>query len=490
ALLGAFAFHAWRRARDPDAAGVIVALAAAAAFYGSGLVLPGAQSIQWIPWVCVGVALASELRSARVVMAIPPLRLPAILQLLIVIGLAGVAFGQVGSLEANRAAKAGEAALGGANSARAVDMARTATTVDPGRAAYWNDLGRALELVPDLSGARAAYRQATTRSPYTPAFWWNLGGVELELAKQNEPGAREAAYEAMRRALAADPQNPESFDRFAHIQLALADYSGAIESERRAIALFPTVPGYYTFASEAAHQLGDSATAIAFLRQGVAALNSNDLRITLARRLIEANRLPEARQVLSDVRVVEPTNAAALGLETHIGAQLPAAFGLGSAVLLLALPYLQLRLVDDFAGVRPLVLRACLAGFIAGIAAIAIGLLKLVVLPAALPVIVVLALLYFVGFCTYAGVVLIREAREAKGVARNRMVAAACGALALSLTLIVALTSTIVGPTASSVASMVLALASAVGYVVAFAPPVLLKRAWREPALRSFLIRA
>jgi len=321
ALLGAFAFHAWRRARDPDAAGVIVALAAVSAFYGSGLVLPGAQSIQWIPWVCVGVALASELRSARVVMAIPPLRLPAILQLLIVIGLASVAFGQVGSLEANRAAKAAEAALGGANSARAVDMARTATTVDPGRAAYWNDLGRALELVPDLSGARAAYRQATTRSPYTPAFWWNLGGVELELAKQNEPAAREAAYEAMRRAIAADPQNPDSFDRFAHIQLALADYSGAIESERRAIALFPTVPGYYTFASEAAHQLGDSDTAIAFLRQGVAALNSNDLRITLARRLIEANRLPEARQVLSDVLVVEPTNAAALDLQKQIGAQ-------------------------------------------------------------------------------------------------------------------------------------------------------------------------
>ena len=173
-----------------------------------------------------------------------------------------------------------------------------------------------------------------------------------------------------------------------------------------------------------------------------------------------------------------------------LGAQLPAAFGLVSAALLLALPYLQLRLVDDFAGVRPLVLRACLGGFVAGIAAVVVGLLKLVVLPAAVPVIIVLALLYFVGFCAYAGLVLIREAREAKGVAQNRMVAAASGALALSLTLIVALTSTIVGPTASSVGSMVLALVSAVGYVVAFAPPVLLKRAWREPALRSFLTRA
>ena len=40
-----------------------------------------------------------------------------------------------------------------------------------------------------------------------------------------------------------------------------------------------------------------------------------------------------------------------------LGTQLPAALGLVSAVLLLALPYLQLRLVDDFAGVRPLLLR-------------------------------------------------------------------------------------------------------------------------------------
>src|SRR5438874_8568679 len=140
-----------------------------------------------------------------------------------------------------------------------------------------------------------------------------------------------------------------------------------------------------------------------------------------------------------------------------LGTQLPSAFGLVSAILLLALPYLQLRLVDDFAGVRPLVLRACLGGFVAGIAALVVGLLKLVVLPAAVPVIVALALLYFVGFCAYAGFVLIPEAREAKRVARNRMVAPATGALAPSLALTFAVTSTIVGPTASSVGSMVLA---------------------------------
>ena len=321
ALLAAFVFHAWRRARDPDAAAVIVALAAVAAFYGGGLVLPGAQSIQWIPWVCVGVALASELRSARVVAAIPPLRLPAFLRLLIVVGLASVAFGQLGSLQANRAAKGAEAALGGTNAARAVDLARTATTIDSGRAVYWNDLGRALEVVPDLSGARVAYRQATTRSPYTPAFWWNLGRMELEFAKQNEAGARDAAYEAMRRAIATDPQNPDTFDRFARMQLALGDYRGAIESEQQAIAFFPTIPGYYTVASEAARQLRDTDSAIEFLRKGIAATDSNDLRIALARRLIEATRLPEARQILRDVLTKEPANAAALDLQKQIGAQ-------------------------------------------------------------------------------------------------------------------------------------------------------------------------
>jgi signal transduction histidine kinase len=173
-----------------------------------------------------------------------------------------------------------------------------------------------------------------------------------------------------------------------------------------------------------------------------------------------------------------------------LGTRLPAALGLVSAVLLLALPYLQLRLVDDFAGVRPLLLRICLGGLVAGLAAVAIGLLKIIEIPAAVPIIVALAVLYFVGFCAYAGFVLIREARLAKGVARNRMTAAALGALALSLTLIAAATSAVVGPTASSVASMVLSLCAAVAYLVAFAPPVLLKRAWREPALRSFLTRA
>ncbi|HEY7625121.1 MAG TPA: ATP-binding protein [Candidatus Limnocylindria bacterium] len=172
------------------------------------------------------------------------------------------------------------------------------------------------------------------------------------------------------------------------------------------------------------------------------------------------------------------------------GAQLPAVLGLVSVVLLLALPYLQLRLVDDFAGVPRLLMRLCVAGFALGLVAIAVAALRLVVLPAALAVAVAIAFVYFVGFCAYAAFVVTREARLAKGVARNRMAAAAVGAFALSVALLAGLSATLVGPMISGVASMVFGLASALGYLVAFAPPAVLTQAWREPALRTFLTRA
>ena len=38
--------------------------------------------------------------------------------------------------------------------------------------------------------------------------------------------------------------------------------------------------------------------------------------------------------------------------------------------------------------------------------------------------------------------------------------------------------------------TMLLSLACAVAYLVAFAPPSLLRQAWREPGLRSFLAEA
>lgn len=318
ALLIAFGLHAWQRARDTDATALLVATAGTAAYYGSGLVLPGAQSIQWIPWVCVGIALASDLRTARIFARTPSFRLGGLARLVIVVGLGAAAFLQLTSLNANRSAKTAETSLRAETAARAVTAARAATVADPGRAIYWNDLGRALELVDDQAGARSAYVEATTRSPYTPAFWWNLGRMHSFFAQQGDEAAKSASYETMRRAIAAAPQNPDTFDQFARIQFALGDLPGALDNAQKAITLYPGDPKYYTVAADAARRLGDVPRSLELLRQGVASTDANDLRVTFARRLIDAGQFTEARAVLQVVIAREPANTTAADLLRQI----------------------------------------------------------------------------------------------------------------------------------------------------------------------------
>lgn len=319
AVLITFGVRAWQRARDADAVPLLIAFAATAAFHGSGLVLPGAQSIQWIPWACLGVALASELRTARVHALTPRLRISPLLPIVIILGLAAAALPQLSALTASRSAKTAELALRPETAARAVTAARIATSTDPGRAVYWNDLGRALELVDDQAGARAAYLEATARSPYTAAFWWNLGRMHSFFARRGDDAAKVAAYDAMQRAIAAAPKNPDTYDQLARIQLGQGDTAGGIESSRRAIELYPGEPAYYTVASDIARRHGDAGLGLQFLRDGVANTDSNELRVTLVRRLAEAAALPEARVVLREILDREPTNAAALELAGQLG---------------------------------------------------------------------------------------------------------------------------------------------------------------------------
>lgn len=319
ALLMAFAIHVWKRARDADALALLAATGALAAFYGSGLVLPGAQSIQWIPWACLGVALASDLRTARVIARLPSIRLPFVARVVVIVGLAFFAFVQVTPLSANRLAKTAEASLVAVTAERAVTAARGATAADAGRAVYWNDLGRALELVNDQAGARRAYLEATARSPYTPAFWWNVGRMQLFFARQGEDGAKVASYDAFQRALAASPRNPDTYDQLARAQLALGDLADAAASEEHAISLYPGDPRYYTVAADGTRQLGDVQGSLEILRRGVDATDSNDLRLTLARRLIEARDETEARAVLQQILRTEPGNAPAADLLKQIG---------------------------------------------------------------------------------------------------------------------------------------------------------------------------
>jgi signal transduction histidine kinase/ActR/RegA family two-component response regulator len=161
-----------------------------------------------------------------------------------------------------------------------------------------------------------------------------------------------------------------------------------------------------------------------------------------------------------------------------------------SLLLLLALPYLQLRLVDDFAGVPPVLMRICVAAPVLAGIGVALAALASLDLRGATGPLVGIAILYFFGFGAYAAICFVREARRSGGVARRRMALAATGCLALSLTLLVAALGQILEPTLGSVATMVLALTSATAFLGAFAPPTIVRRAWREPNLRSFFSNA
>ena len=157
------------------------------------------------------------------------------------------------------------------------------------------------------------------------------------------------------------------------------------------------------------------------------------------------------------------------------------------ALLIIAMPYLLLRLVDDFSDVPALVTRLAEAGLV--LAAIAfIGTEG--TLP---PPILLLVVLYFAALSTYCAVAFIRAARHSAGVTRRRLEAVAAGTLLLGIAILAA------GLTPFLPASMAglpngltqaLALASAVAYFIGFTPPQILRRAWQEPELRSFLRRA
>src|SRR5438445_8595204 len=59
-VLAGAGYRVWRSATDASAGSRLVAGAALATYYGCALVLPASQSIEWIPWTCIGVILAPD----------------------------------------------------------------------------------------------------------------------------------------------------------------------------------------------------------------------------------------------------------------------------------------------------------------------------------------------------------------------------------------------------------------------------------------------
>jgi signal transduction histidine kinase len=154
--------------------------------------------------------------------------------------------------------------------------------------------------------------------------------------------------------------------------------------------------------------------------------------------------------------------------------------------LLLALPHLLLRLVEDFTRVPKWVLRASAAGLVVSVLAIFVS-------PTRIPSGLALALVaYFVAVVVYDTWAFVRAAQRGRGVTRRRMQAVAAGSGCLGFVLLLVG----VGVAAPALADAldilgrIGGLASGVCYFIGFAPPTWLRRAWQEPELRNFLKRA
>lgn len=161
-----------------------------------------------------------------------------------------------------------------------------------------------------------------------------------------------------------------------------------------------------------------------------------------------------------------------------------------SLLLLLALPYLLLRLVDDFSNVPTWLMRA---------SEVALGLMVLTVVVTtvvlgALPPLWLLAamILYMVGFLVYSAVAFWRESKRSSGVTKRRLAAVAWGSIFLCALFVLVVLSISLPAFALAwrLLSDVASLASGISYFLGFAPPLFLRRAWQEPELRAFLSRA
>lgn len=157
------------------------------------------------------------------------------------------------------------------------------------------------------------------------------------------------------------------------------------------------------------------------------------------------------------------------------------------ALLVIAMPYLLLRLVDDFSDVPSAVKRLAEGGLVLSATAF---LATEGTLP---PPILLAVVLYFAALSTYDAVAFVRAALRSAGVTRRRLQAVAAGTLLLGLAILAAGFAPLLPQSLSGLPSgltQVLALASALAYFVGFAPPQVLRRAWQEPELRRFLRRA
>ncbi len=189
-----------------------------------------------------------------------------------------------------------------------------------------------------------------------------------------------------------------------------------------------------------------------------------------------------------DIAAFFGTSAAVIVLSTVegvLGGQAAAWLSDLTGALIMALPYLLLRLVATFTSVPRWLLPAAAAGLLLSTVALVLG-------PSDLPTPVVLLLVaYFVALTLFNTWAFAREAAHAAGVTQRRMQAVALGSGFLAGDILAAGLAAVFPASASAwlLLNGLCGLASGVAYYVGFTPPAWLRRSWQAPELHTFLAR-
>jgi signal transduction histidine kinase len=156
----------------------------------------------------------------------------------------------------------------------------------------------------------------------------------------------------------------------------------------------------------------------------------------------------------------------------------------GLVLLLLSVaPYAMIRLVDDFSRTPRWLLP------VGAVAFAAVGVLGFVAFATAPQVYELVTIAWFLGVGGYAAYAFARAAATSRGITRRRMTAVAVGALLFIGAIVTAFVDALAAVNLEAVTQLG-AFFAVIAFFLGFAPPDWIRRAWREPDLRSFLERS
>jgi O-antigen ligase/cytochrome c-type biogenesis protein CcmH/NrfG len=318
-LIAMAARSLWIRglAKAPSVA--VPVLLASAAYVVHGVVAVDSVAVDWWPWVAFAAAAVIDgLPNERIlpVRRIPPLAAFAVVGAAVIAALFGTA-----TLRSNHDAQTSNIAREAGKAETAVAAAQASVNEDPGRARHWEALGLAHELAGDWRAASNAYAEAARRAPYDSTYWSSLAMSRARqlLSGDETGGGAQAALDAARRAVEADPNSPVANAVVADIANLTGDYDLALQAAARAARLSPGEPGCEELAVAAALAVSDPHVGVRALDELLALHESATFRVGLAKLALELKDRDGARRQASRALELDPQNRDARAILDQIG---------------------------------------------------------------------------------------------------------------------------------------------------------------------------